>query len=191
MIRREEWGTIAYEEAMVRMEYLHRRALEEGEDYLILCEHLPVYTVGSDATLPEVPCVRSDRGGSITYHAPGQLIWYFCFHIGTPVRFYRSVVRILERYLKELDPRIAYDRHRPGFYIQNRKLLSLGFRYSGGVSRHGIALNVDLDLAPFRKIRPCNLEGVVPTSLCAEGIACDKERIRRELTQRIVDGFTL
>ncbi len=191
MIRIVEKGVLPYKTAMAEMDRYHVEVVAGADPVLIVCEHEPVYTVGSDVSEWEVPVVRSDRGGSITYHAPGQLIWYFIFPVSDPPGFYRRVVRILRTYLRELDPKIRYDTKMPGFYIRNRKLLSLGFRYRKGVSRHGIALNVDLDLAPFRKIRPCNLEGIVPTSLRAENLPCDKTEIRSELTRRIVDGFSL
>jgi len=191
MIRIVERGIVPYEEAMREMDRLHAEVVAGADAVLICCEHEPVYTVGSDPYPFDIPTVQSDRGGSITYHAPGQLIWYFLFPVSDPPRFYRKVVGILREYLRKIDPAIQYDTKRPGFYLQNRKLLSLGFRYRQGVSRHGIALNVDLDLAPFRKIRPCNLEGVVPTSLKAEGFEHDREKIRHELTREIVDGFTL
>lgn len=164
-------GLIPYKEAMEVMRSIHMLAVEDGQNHLILCAHPNIFTVGQDENRSfPVPTVRTDRGGSITCHTPGQNIYYFCFQAPNPARFYANVLQSFEEFFAHTLPNVQYDKKNPGFYIQNRKIASLGFRYSKGVSLHGVALNVDVDLDFHAQVSPCNLTGIVPTSLHNEGI---------------------
>lgn len=174
------WGEIAYVQARERMQSVHAKARQDGQNHLILCAHPAVFTVGSDEKKRfDVATVECDRGGSITCHSPGQNIYYFCFQVPRPAKFYKRVVSVFEAFFRENLSKAFYDKEQPGFYIGNRKIASLGFRYSQGVSLHGVALNVDVDLALHSQVSPCNLTDIVPTSLANEGC---------ELTQAAVDA---
>ena len=164
------WGLIPYPEARERMNEVHAQACADGRNHLIFCSHPLCYTVGSDDPGGwGVETILTDRGGSITCHSPGQLVAYFCFQAPEPVVFYRKVRRAYDALFAQLLPTARYDPHRPGWYIENRKIASLGFRYRNGVSLHGVALNVDVDLDAHNRVAPCNLDGVVATSLQNEG----------------------
>ncbi|WP_292661767.1 lipoyl(octanoyl) transferase LipB [Nitratifractor sp.] len=177
-----QWGMIPYAEARQRMEVVHNQAVRDGQDHLIFCEHPPCFTVGADdrENWP-VETIRSDRGGSITCHSPGQLVAYLCFHAPEPARFYRRVIHVYNGLFEALGLPAEYRRKNPGWYIENRKIASLGFRYRDGVSLHGVSLNVDVDLALHRQVAPCGLEGIVATSLKAEGIEVTVDEIRERL----------
>jgi lipoyl(octanoyl) transferase len=186
-----DWGLIPYETARRQMDEIHARARQDGQNHLIFCEHLPVFTVGPEgAGAWPVPTVPSDRGGSITCHAPGQLVVYFCFQTPQPALFYRRVVRAFVAFFRDAQLPACYDRRRPGWYLEERrKIASLGFRYRGGVSLHGVALNVDPDLAFCNRVAPCDLSGVSATSMRAEGSAMGMEEVRKALWSTIKEAF--
>jgi len=185
-----EWGEVAYEEAMVHMHRVHRDAVADGRNHLIFCSHPAVFTVGADDKEAwDVPTVRSDRGGAITCHSPGQLVTYFCFQMKSPAHFYAKVLQVYDIVLKAWLPHVVYDKMRPGFYIENRKLASLGFRYSRGVSLHGVSLNVDVDLDLHNRVNPCGLKGVCATSLAAEGVGVSMTALQKALQTQCSEVF--
>jgi len=151
-------------------------------EIVVLLEHLPVYTQGRRggrehvlASL-EAPIVDTDRGGDVTFHGPGQLVVW-------PILRLRERGIGIARYVRGLE-QLAIDaagqfgveadraRGRPGVWIDNRKLASVGVRVQSGVSRHGLALNCDIDLSWFEGIRACGVEGGVATSVSAETGDC-------------------
>ena len=185
-----DWGLVEYEAARRRMDEIHEAAVRDGRNHLIFCSHPSVFTVGSDGGEWPVPTVPTDRGGSITCHAPGQLVTYFCFQAPRPALFYRRVLRAYEAFFADLLPAVRYDKSRPGFYVENRKIASLGFRYRQGVSLHGVALNVDVDLEFCNQVAPCGLEGIVPTSLLGEGIGISLHEARERIASAIEASFS-
>ncbi len=173
------------------MREVHDIAVREGGNHLILCSHPPVFTVGPNEKREwGVPAVRTDRGGSITCHGPGQLVAYFCFQAPRPALFYRKVVRAYDALFATLLPAARYDAKRPGWYLDGtRKVASLGFRYEKGVSRHGVALNVDVDLDFCNRVAPCALKGVRASSLRAEGVKASMERVETVLLAALCEAF--
>ncbi len=176
------WGLIPYEEAREKMDEVHAAACRFGDNDRTSSSHPLCYTVGSDdpGNWP-VETIPTDRGGSITCHSPGQLVAYFCFQAPEPAVFYRRVRRAYDALFADLLPRARYDTHRPGWYVENRKIASLGFRYRNGVSLHGVALNVDVDLAAHNRVAPCNLAGVRATSLTNEGVKTESVVVGKNL----------
>ncbi len=185
------WGKVGYEEGYRRMLEVHKEAKKDGENHLTLTSHPPCFTVGRDAWEREwpVPVIKSDRGGSITCHSPGQNIYYFCFQTPNPPLFFKNVRTLFTRFFTQFDKPFYYDKTNPGFYIENRKICSLGFRYKDGVSLHGVALNVDVDLAFHNQINPCNLQNIEATSLKAEDIHIDCELVNNFMISEIQKIF--
>jgi lipoyl(octanoyl) transferase len=148
-------------------------------DELWLLEHEPVYTLGLNADPGHVldpggiAVVRIDRGGQVTYHGPGQLVVYALMDMRRNHLGVRDLVTALERAVIELAGTYgitAECRERaPGVYVDGRKLASVGLRIRRGGSYHGLALNVNMDLAPFRRINPCGYAGLEMTQLAALG----------------------
>ena len=158
-----------------RAEYLPTwRAMQEytaargdnSADELWLTEHPPVYTLGlagRDAHLPRVangiPVVRTDRGGQITYHGPGQAVLYLLLDLRRRGAGVRAVVRMMERAVINLldEYGIAAEGRvdAPGVYVNGAKIAALGLRVRNGCCYHGLAFNVDMDLSPFHAIDPC------------------------------------
>jgi lipoic acid synthetase len=192
---RVRWlGRVSYGEAYE----LQRALFERGrENHLLLLEHPHVYTLGVRADLAHVlvppaavgaALIRTDRGGDVTYHGPGQLVGYpvlsrpgkrgVATGMADTVGYVRSVEQVLIDAIQELGIHdVGRLREYPGVWIepngsQPRKIAAIGVKLSRGRSMHGFALNVDPDMTMFGHIVPCGLDKPV-TSLAAEGVDAD------------------
>jgi len=184
------WGEIEYTKARIKMQEVHNIAVNDGQNHLILCSHPNVFTVGSsEKKYFTIPIVQSDRGGSITCHSFGQNIYYFCFQVKQPVLFYKKVLLSFQNFFKQIIPEVYYNKKNPGFYIQNRKIASLGFRYANGVSLHGVSLNVNVNLTYHSIVSPCNIDGIVPTSLHNENISLSQKKVDDMIIKNILESF--
>lgn len=150
-------------------------------DELWLVEHPPVYTVGvagREAHLPRVdngiPIVRTDRGGQITYHGPGQIVLYTLLDLGRRRLGVRTFVRLLEDAVIDLLGQHGIEAHgrvdAPGVYVGAAKVAALGLRIRHGRCYHGLAVNVAMDLTPFAVIDPCGYPQLTVTDLRTLGI---------------------
>ncbi|WP_353981989.1 lipoyl(octanoyl) transferase LipB [Salinicola endophyticus] len=149
-------------------------------DQLWLVQHDPVFTQGragkpEHLLLPgDIPVVASDRGGQVTYHGPGQIVLYPLLDVRRLGVGVRELVSLLEQAVIDLlavhgiDAQARADA--PGVYVGARKIASLGLRIRRGCSFHGVALNVDMDLAPFSRINPCGYAGLEMTQLRDLGV---------------------
>ncbi len=144
-------------------------------DELWLVEHDPVFTLGQ-AGKPEhvllpgaIPVLHVDRGGQVTYHGPGQLVAYPLLDLSRLKLGVREYVHRIEQALIDTlaDWGIVAGRHAgaPGVYVGDAKIAALGIRVRRGCSFHGLAFNVDMDLAPFQRINPCGYAGLQVTSM--------------------------
>ncbi len=144
-------------------------------DQFWLVEHDPVFTQGK-AGRPEhllmpgdIPVVQTDRGGQVTYHGPGQVVLYPLIDVRRARLGVRDLVSGLENAVIALLARHGVEARArpdaPGVYVGEAKIASLGLRIRRGGSFHGVALNVDGDLAPFQRINPCGHAGMAMTRL--------------------------
>ena len=164
-------------------------------DELWFVEHPPVYTLGLNADpshvldAREIPVVRVDRGGQVTYHGPGQLVAYLLFDLGRSRMSVRRVIESLEGAV--VDTLAGYGveavarRDAPGVYVSGRKLAAVGLRVRRHCSYHGIAVNVDMDLEPFLRINPCGSEGLEVTQLRDLFGAADVPAVRAGLSSAL------
>src|SRR5206468_3526492 len=155
-------------------------------DEIWLLEHPPVYTLGQGARAASVPnpipVVRTDRGGEITYHGPGQLVLYALIDLARRGIKVKRFVWLLEQAVIDLvGERAERKPGAPGVYVRGAKLAALGIRVSRGRAYHGLALNVDMDLAPFRAIDPCGCPGLAVTQTRDLGIEKSTDEIGAEL----------
>lgn len=168
-----EWlGRIDYSAAeALQQRYERRRAAGECRDRLLLLEHPHVITLGRSAQATDilVPTARleenhvairrSDRGGQVTYHGPGQLVGYLIFDLyarkWSVPRFVWLVEEGLRRWFQMIGLDVERRCSRPGLWYREAKIASLGFHISRGISRHGFAINVAPDLRYFDWIIPC------------------------------------
>lgn len=170
-------------------------------DELWFLEHDPVFTQGLNGKAEhllepgDIPVVGIDRGGQVTYHGPGQLVLYALIDLRRCGIGVRELVIALERAVVALAARhgiaAAGRRDAPGVYVGARKLASLGLRVRRGCSYHGLALNVDMDLAPFSRINPCGVAGLAMTQLVAEGAKIDVAAAALALAPRACEALGL
>jgi lipoyl(octanoyl) transferase len=168
-------GLVDYATAFEAMKVLTRERDAQTEDQLWLLQHPPVFTQGISGK-PEhvlsagtIPVVQIDRGGQVTYHGPGQWVLYALIDLKRRGLTVRALVTALEdtviTLLAQYGITATADPKAPGVYVSGRKIASLGLKVSRGCSYHGLAFNVDLDLAPFLQINPCGFPGLEVTSL--------------------------
>ena len=145
------------------------------QDEIWLVEHHPVFTQGQAGKAEhvlaagDIPVVQSDRGGQVTYHGPGQQVMYVLINLKRRKLGVRELVTLLEQTVVNTLAEVgieAYPRaDAPGVYVQGKKICSLGLRIRKGCSFHGLALNIDMDLAPFLRINPCGYAGMEMTQV--------------------------
>lgn len=173
-------GLADYAATVAAMQDFTARRDAGTADEMWLLEHPPVYTLGL-AGRPEhvlapgaIPVVRTDRGGQVTYHGPGQLVAYTLIDLRRAGLSVRGLVLALEdaviRTVAGWGISAAGRRDAPGVYVDGAKLASLGLRVRRGGSYHGLALNVAMDLAPFGRIDPCGHRGQAVTDLASLGV---------------------
>jgi lipoyl(octanoyl) transferase len=189
-------GCVAYLPTLESMRAFTATRQASTPDELWALEHPPVYTVGQ-AGRPEhlprstaLPVVRTDRGGQITYHGPGQAIVYVMVDLTRRGLTVRGLVHRIEAALIAFlaAQGVAGERRAgaPGVYVGDAKIAALGLRIRHGRSYHGAALNVDMDLAPFADIDPCGYPGLAVTQLADLGIRITPDRAGTALAQEIV-----
>jgi lipoyl(octanoyl) transferase len=183
------------------MERLTDARGDDGPDRLWLLEHDPVFTLGQ-AGKPEhvlapgdIPVVRTNRGGQVTYHGPGQLVAYPLVDLrrrGLGVReFVERIEQALIDTLASWDIAAARRPGAPGVYVGGAKIGALGLRVRHGCTFHGLAFNVAMDLAPFARINPCGYAGLQVTSVADCGGPADVATVAAALVPRLASQIGL
>jgi lipoyl(octanoyl) transferase len=173
-------GRLEYVTAWRAMQDFTRARTAETPDEIWLVEHPPVFTLGLAGreehvlTPGDIPVVKSDRGGQVTYHGPGQAVAYVMLDLRRLGIGARELVRRLEASAIDVLAGYGLEGHRrdgmPGVYVDDAKICAIGLRISRGCSYHGLAMNVDVDLAPFSRIDPCGYPGLAATRLADLGV---------------------
>jgi len=182
-------GKIEYQPAVEAMREFTARRDSTSADELWLLEHPPVYTLGLGADAIHgsridngIPLVQVERGGEITYHGPGQVVLYTLVDLARRGIKVKQFVRLLEQTVIDLlGGRGERKPGAPGVYVDGAKVAALGIRVSRGCSYHGLALNVDMDLAPFAAIDPCGQPGLRVTQTRDLGFDFSTENAGQEL----------
>jgi lipoyl(octanoyl) transferase len=161
-------------------------------DELWLLEHPPIYTLGQGAAQTSIsnaiPVVRSDRGGDITYHGPGQAVLYTLVDLARRSIKVKRFVWLLEQTVVELlAGRAERKPGAPGVYVDGAKIAALGIRVVRGRAYHGLALNVDMDLSPFAAIDPCGYPGLAVTQTKDLGFTESCSVLGERLIEILVD----
>jgi lipoyl(octanoyl) transferase len=148
-------------------------------DEIWLLEHDPVFTLGMNADPAhvlapgDIPVVRIDRGGQVTYHGPGQLVVYPLIDVRRARLGVRDLVSALEGavidYAASFGIKAECRVKAPGVYVSGAKLASVGLRIRSKGSYHGLAFNINMDLEPFARINPCGYQGLAMTQLSSLG----------------------
>jgi lipoyl(octanoyl) transferase len=186
-----------------RREVALRRESPELDDLLILLEHPPVYTLGQGSSLEFLkfdPATathllhRTERGGEVTYHCPGQLVGYPILNL----RYHRPDLHWYLRQLEEVLIRVlalyGLKGERvagmTGVWVAERKLAAIGIKVSRWITMHGFALNVCPDLSGFEQIVPCGLEGKQVGSM-AEFVPVELARVQQQVADCFAEVFNL
>ncbi|MGL4475601.1 MAG: lipoyl(octanoyl) transferase LipB [Shewanella sp.] len=163
-------GNMDYQTVWHAMQHYTDHRTEHDQDELWLVEHPPVFTQGqagkSEHILApgDIPVIQVDRGGQVTYHGPGQLVAYPLLDLKRKKLGVRQLVTAIENSIIAMLTPYGIDAFAkadaPGVYVGAGKIASLGLRIRKGCSFHGLALNVNMDLAPFQRINPCGYAGM-------------------------------
>ena len=166
-------GVVNYHETLDLMKSHIQQADFNNEIWLL--EHPSIFTLGTAADqnhildAKDIPVVQSDRGGEVTYHGPGQLVIYFLLDVKKlnfgPKKLVSAIQEFVRNLLADLSIDCNFVEGAPGVYVNQKKIASIGLRISKGKSYHGISINFDMDLSPFKQINPCGYEGLEVTQI--------------------------
>jgi lipoyl(octanoyl) transferase len=186
-------GLQFYEATWQAMVRFTSERTEDTDDEIWILEHHPVYTLGMNGK-PEhllasshIPLVKSDRGGQVTYHGPGQLIMYTLLDMKRHHLGVRQLVNMLEKAM--INVLITYGIEScarpdaPGVYVEGKKIGSIGLRIKNNCCYHGLSLNNTLDLSPFNQINTCGYSGLQVTRLVDLGVVIDNTDLAMAVIQ--------
>lgn len=173
-------GIKPYQLVWADMQQFTGQRLADSEDELWLLEHPPVFTLGRNGKTEHlldtdaIPVVKTDRGGQVTYHGPGQLIGYTLLDLRRLGIGVRQMVTVLENaiiaVLADFNIKAVARADAPGVYVDHAKIAALGLRVKNGACYHGVSFNIDMDLSPFARINPCGFAGMAVTDCRQLGI---------------------
>jgi lipoyl(octanoyl) transferase len=189
-------GRVPYEPTWRDMQQFTESRAAATRDEIWLLEHDPVFTLGMNADPShvlapgDIPVVRIDRGGQVTYHGPGQLVVYPLIDVRRAGLGVRALVSALEGaaidYAASFGIRAQCRANAPGVYVNGAKLASVGLRVRRNGSYHGLALNINMELEPFGRINPCGYQGLTMTQLSALGGERDVQRAAADFAPRLL-----
>lgn len=192
-------GLVDYQPTWEAMKKFTTDRTSETRDEIWLVQHPPTYTQGL-AGLPEhllgttdIPVVKIDRGGQITYHGPGQIVAYLLLDLRRWKINVRELVTLMEQAVVDLLGEYGVSAqgrvNAPGVYVNDAKIASLGLKIKHGCCYHGLALNVDMNLTPFSFINPCGYAGLRVTQCVELGITAGISELQAELAQNLIHGL--
>jgi len=196
MLQLRRLGTADYQQTLAAMREFTDARDAATPDELWLLEHPPVFTQGQAGRAEHlldpgpIPVIQVDRGGQVTYHGPGQCVVYLLLDLRRRALGVRALVDLIEAsiiaVLAQHGVAAVARRDAPGVYVDGAKIASLGLRIRRGCSYHGLALNVDMDLAPFARINPCGYPGLAVTSIArCLGTQADVRLVGEQLLDEI------
>ncbi|MFA7240635.1 MAG: lipoyl(octanoyl) transferase LipB [Sulfuricellaceae bacterium] len=194
-------GLVEYLPTWAAMREFTARRDAQTPDELWILQHPPVYTLGQ-AGKPEhllhengIPLVKTDRGGQITYHGPGQIVAYILLDVRRQALSAKTLVRRLEQAVIDLlaEYNVTGERREkaPGIYVNGAKIAALGLKIKSTGSYHGLSFNADMDLTPFDAINPCGYQGLRVTQARDVGIQDNIETLSQKLAQQLIGNLCL
>lgn len=189
-------GKVNYSDTFAWMKEFTRTRRKDTCDEFWILSHPAVFTQGTSceaqpmSSAKNIPLVKTDRGGQMTYHGPGQLIVYLLLDIKRlgigPKRLVKRIEFGIIDLLDQLDIHAETRPGAPGVYVAEEKIAALGLRIRQGACYHGLSLNIDMDLSPFNLIDPCGYAGLKVTQLSALGVS----RPESQITDQLIDCLT-
>ena len=192
-------GVVDYLKAWQQMQHFTDTRGKDTADEFWFLQHPPVFTLGKNASAEhvlnarDIPVVNVDRGGQVTYHGPGQIVVYTLLDLNRLKLGVRQLVTLIEQSIIDClaDYGVVANARRdaPGVYVNNAKIAALGLRIRRGCSFHGLALNVNMDLEPFKRINPCGYQGLEVTRLSDLVPGVELETVVENLQQHLTKTF--
>lgn len=180
------------------LNFTHARNGEMDDEFWVL-GHPSVYTQGTSCVAQprpsdrRIPVIKTDRGGQITYHGPGQLIIYLLLDIKRlgigPKRLVRQIEAAIINLLAQYGVVAEVQDGAPGVYVKQQKIAALGLRIRNGCTYHGLSLNMDMDLTPFEHIDPCGYAGLKVTQLSELGVKVDSPALTNQLIDCLIESI--
>lgn len=189
-------GLQEYEETWRAMKDFTQSRDSDTPDEIWVVEHPPVYTLGRNGKKEhilknsDIPIIKVDRGGQVTYHGPGQLVIYILLDLHRRCLGIRQLVTLIEesiiQLLKNHNVEAYSDRKAPGVYVNQKKIAALGLRVSKGCTTHGLSLNINMNLKPFLNINPCGYQGLQITQCYELNINQNMRELSKELVSELL-----
>ena len=193
-LKNKDLGLTEFPDVWRQMQAATDQKSGQEKDEIWFTEHYPVYTLGHAAaeeniiSTNDIPVVRTDRGGQVTYHGPGQLMIYCLLNLRRlnwgPKKLICEleslIIDLLEQYEINASRRIGA----PGIYVQDKKIASIGLKIKRGFCYHGISLNVDMDMKPFDGIVTCGIDSLEVTQI-NEFAEISIDEVKRDFLQLI------
>jgi lipoyl(octanoyl) transferase len=193
-------GLVDYLSTWQAMQHFTQTRDEHTCDEIWCLQHFPIYTQGQAGKeehvhdIGNIPLVAADRGGQVTYHGPGQLLIYTLINLQRKQLGVREFVTQLEQALIDTLFHFGITAHRqakaPGVYVEDAKIASIGLRVRKGCTFHGLSLNVDMDLAPFKGINPCGYAGLRVVDMKTLGSFTLIDAVQQALVDHLVSGLS-
>jgi lipoyl(octanoyl) transferase len=190
-------GIQPYENVWREMQNFTQDRTPETADEIWLCEHFPVFTLGLNGkrehllNVSKTPVVQTDRGGQVTYHAPGQAIIYVLFDLKRLNLNSQQIVSILEnamiQTLADFQIHAEAKADARGVYVENKKIGSIGLRIKKNGCYHGLSLNNNMDLKPFQSINPCGYAGLQMTQLENFGVIIETSKLAKKIAFNLIE----
>lgn len=190
-------GLQPYEPIWQRMQAFNAERSDGSVDEIWQLEHNPVFTQGYNGgaehllATGDIPVIDVDRGGQVTYHGPGQSVVYLMIDLKRKKLGVKHLVEMMEQSVIALMADYGIEAYAkkdaPGVYVDEAKIASLGLRVRRGRTFHGLACNIDMDMAPFLRINPCGYAGMPMTQLSALVDNLDAAKAHQRLVQHLVE----
>ncbi len=195
----KQLGLSGYEAVWQSMKDFTQTRDGDTPDEMWIVEHPPVFTLGRSGKTEhilqdsEIPVVKVDRGGQVTYHGPGQIVIYLLLDLHRRNLGIRKLVTLIEEcivsLLQEYGIKANSDPKAPGVYVDGKKIAALGLRVSKGRTTHGLSLNVDMDLKPFNYINPCGYKGLEVIQTKSLGIQDEMPALTNKLQKMLENAL--
>ncbi|AEF99958.1 lipoyl(octanoyl) transferase LipB [Methylomonas methanica] len=192
-------GLRDYQSVWRDMQQFTAERTEATPDEIWITEHPPVFTLGLNGKqehvlqASDIPLIQTDRGGQVTYHAPGQLVVYFLVDLRRLAIGPRQAVTLLENamiiVLAQYGVRAEARADAPGVYVDGKKIGALGLRIKRGCCYHGLSLNNAMDLTPFSYINPCGYAGLEVTQLADFGVQIQTHELAVPVVHHLIKAI--
>ena len=192
-------GLQNYQSTLLEMQSFTKNRHTHTKDEVWFLEHEPVYTFGSRTkeddipTLTNIPVIKTDRGGQLTFHGPGQLMVYLLFDLkrrSIKMRnfissFEKAILDTIQNYREDA----FYKKNEPGIFIKEKKIVSFGLKISKGCSYHGASINISMDMNPWNNIIICGNSSNKVSDLNNLGLNLSINEVRDDIKKNILKNF--